>query len=429
MKISCLNYDIILTMNSPHFSEQPNKRSREKSDADSGFEPDKKKIIFLITKSNWGGAQKYVFDLATGLSKDRYSVKVVLGGNGILKYKLLDAGIPVIALNGLERDVSAGSLGRELKVFNTLLRIFKDEKPDIIHLNSSKISGLGSFAGRLAGVPQIIFTAHGWAFNENRSALSKLLITTAYIMTLWFSHQTIGVSKGVIGQISNWPCSKKKMHVVHNGIHAPNFLDRDAARAILLEKIGLERKSHLAVSSDTIWFGGIGELHHIKGHIYAIRAFAKLAKDHPNLNFIYIIFGEGEYRDEIEAEINRQDLHSRVILLGHVQDAATYLKALDFYIFPSLSEGLAYAVIEAGFAKLPIITSNVGGIPEIISNSENGFLIPSKNSDAIKRAIETYLDNPELAEKHAQAICKTVSAQFSIKKMIEKTENVYLLRG
>src|SRR3989339_170438 len=106
----------------------------------------KKKILYIITKSNFGGAQRQVFDLATGLSKEKFEVAVALGGRGLLKEKLDATGI---------RTISVETLGRDVKIFNDLISFFKifqiikKEKPDILHLHSSKVGFLGALIGRL----------------------------------------------------------------------------------------------------------------------------------------------------------------------------------------------------------------------------------------------------------------------------------------
>ena len=141
------------------------------------MEHKKHKVLIVITKSNWGGAQKYVFDLATNLSRDKFDVRVIFGGHGILAEKLEEAGITTISIPELGRDVS---ILKDIKVFFKLWSIFKKQKAEIVHVNSSKIGGIGALAGRLSGAKKIVFTAHGWAFNENRSSLSKNIIKFLY---------------------------------------------------------------------------------------------------------------------------------------------------------------------------------------------------------------------------------------------------------
>ena len=125
----------------------------------------RKKVLFLITKSNWGGAQRYVYDLVTTLDKSQFDVVVALGGNGILVEMLNHAGIRTIIIQSLARNIS---IKNELSFARELWNILRIEKPDVFHVNSSKAGGVGTFLGRLSRVPRIIFTAHGWAFNEDR---------------------------------------------------------------------------------------------------------------------------------------------------------------------------------------------------------------------------------------------------------------------
>ncbi|MEK7585082.1 MAG: glycosyltransferase, partial [Patescibacteria group bacterium] len=123
------------------------------------------KIIFVVTKGNWGGVQRYVYDLATSLPKRQFEPLVVVGQGEILKSKLAAAGVECQSLARLGRDVR---LTDDFHSFWALFKLFRREQPSIVHLNSSKVGVIGALAGRLARVPRIIFTAHGWASNEDR---------------------------------------------------------------------------------------------------------------------------------------------------------------------------------------------------------------------------------------------------------------------
>ena len=131
------------------------------------------KILYGITKSNFGGAQRYVFDLAKAAQEHEHDVSVLCGGDGLLASKLKAKNINVITLDKLERDIS---ITKEISSFFQILKFLREEKPDIFHINSSKMGGLGGLAGRLTGVKKIIFTNHGWAFNEPRPNWQKILI-------------------------------------------------------------------------------------------------------------------------------------------------------------------------------------------------------------------------------------------------------------
>jgi glycosyltransferase involved in cell wall biosynthesis len=150
----------------------------------------RKKILFLITKSNWGGAQRYVYDLVSTLDRTVYEPVVVLGGNGELVEKLHAAGIRTITLQSAQRDIS---IRKELQFFRELFSIVHREKPDVFHVNSSKAGGIGCFVGRLLGIKRVVFTAHGWAFNEDRPWWQKYIIKYLHWLTVLLSHTTIAV--------------------------------------------------------------------------------------------------------------------------------------------------------------------------------------------------------------------------------------------
>ena len=218
-------------------------------------ESKKKKILYVITKGNFGGAQRYVFDLATGLPQTQYEVVVAIGtrDGSALKDRLEAVGIRPIPLTALGRDVS---VGRDTESFVTLWKSIKKERPDILHLNSPKAAGLGAIAGRLLGVPQIIFTAHGWTWNEDRSAFQKLIIKCISWCTIILSHHTITISEREREQALALPfVPSKKIVTVQNGIPHIPVLPRHIAE----ERLGVP----FAPSLMTV--GTIGELHKNKG--------------------------------------------------------------------------------------------------------------------------------------------------------------------
>ena len=173
----------------------------------------RKKVLFLITKSNWGGAQRYVYDLATNLDREKFEPVVALGGNGILADMLENAGIRVINIESLGRNIS---LKKEWVFARELWQILRVERPDVFHVNSSKAGGVGTLLGRLLRAPNVIFTAHGWAFNEDRPLWQKLITKFLHWITVLLSHRTIAVSSAIVKEM-NWPGALRKMKIVNPG--------------------------------------------------------------------------------------------------------------------------------------------------------------------------------------------------------------------
>ena len=371
-----------------------------------------RKILFIITKANWGGAQKYVFDLATSLND--FEVKVVHGEPvGELTKKLKNAGIKTIPIGNLERDIS---FFKELKAAWSLFKILKSEKPDIIHLNSTKIGGLGAFIGRLVGIEKIIFTAHGWAFNEDRVFWQKLLIKMLSWKTILLNHKTIVLSQKEYDQVIHWPfVTKDKLELIYNGIKPINFLDKTSARNYF---------NTIITDQDKV-VGTISELHKNKGLKYAIKAIAEISKKIKDIKFI--IIGEGEERPTLEKYIKQQGLENKIFLVGQVSEASRYLKAFDIFLLSSVKEGFPFVLLEAGLAELPVISTKVGGIPEIIENNKTGILIESKDSKKIAKGLETLIENEKLQKTYGQALNNKIIKDFSFGEILKKTRELYEL--
>lgn len=379
---------------------------------------DKKlKILYVITKSNWGGAQRYVFDLATSLPKTKFDVVVALGGTGELGQKLIEVGIRVVQIQRLRRDIGVID---DIATFFELIKIFIREKPAIIHLNSSKAGGLGGLAGRITGVRKIVFTAHGWAFNEERNVVSKFLIRCASWLTVTLSHTTIAVSDYDRNQAERMLFLKHKIVRIHNGVRKIKFPAKNTAREALL----LERAASLG---KTLWIGTIAELHNNKGLSYAIKAVKKLKEKTGIEKFVYVIIGEGEERGALEKLIKETNLRNEIFLVGKKEEASSLLHAFDIFILPSIKEGLPYVILEAGVAKLPVIASAVGGIPEIIQDMKSGILVKPKHGDEIALALEFLLANPQKRTEFGEKLKEYVANNFSLEKMTDEVSRFYEL--
>ncbi|HEU5114275.1 MAG TPA: glycosyltransferase [Candidatus Paceibacterota bacterium] len=374
----------------------------------------RKKILYVITKSNWGGAQKYVYDLATSLPADQFESVVVFGGSGPLAEKLALAGVRTASISTLTRDVSI--LG-DAKSFFGLLSVIRKERPDIVHVNSSKVGGLGALAGRLLGVRNIIFTCHGWPWNEERNAASLALIRFLSWLTVMLSHRTIAVSGRDFHDGVKMPFSKNKIVLVHNGIREPDFMAQNMAFLHIQEAakaVGVE------IGDMDFLIGTIGELHANKGYEYLIRAFSKT-----DASAKLAIMGEGEKRAELTALIKELALEKRIALLGFVEGAPRYLAAFKAFALTSIKEGLPYVVIEAGFAGLPIVATNVGGVKEIIDDMRSGILVQTRKPDEIAEGLELLRTEREKGLEFGRVLREKVSGEFSLASMIKKTIAVY----
>lgn len=389
-------------------------------------------IYYLITKSNFGGAQRYVYDLAIEAKNRGHEVTVVFGGAGTLKGHLEKHSIETISIDTMGRDIK---ILADFKSFVFLCKLFLQKSPDIIHLNSSKMGGLGASAARIVNgwfhllklfggkrLPmRIIFTGHGWAFNEERTDLERFAIGVIHWLTIVLAHETIAVSKRTRDQVAVLPFVWHRLTVIYNGRDKTEILSRTAARDIIFDE-----QNQQLLSNSPIVIGTIAELHRSKGLTYAILGVAQIKKQRPDAQLLFVIIGEeGGERTLLEYLISKHSLENNVILAGRKDNASALLSAFDVFLLPSITEAFPYAILEAGNAGLPVIATAVGGIPEVIDDMESGILIQSKNSSEIARAILYLIDNPTRRMELGNALAERIANRFSVNLMAEKTFALY----
>ena len=374
---------------------------------------EKKKLLYIVTKSNLGGAQTYVLNLATSL-QEIHDVCVAAGlpENETTSQELFDrlneAGIRTIPLANLGRDIS---LIKEFRAFFSLLSLYKKEKPDVVHLNSRKAGGLGALAARMMGIKNIMYTAHGWSFYEDVSWYKKIFRRLVSYITILLCHTTIAVSQRDYHAFRRWPFIQNKIIHIYNGISLEVTLNKKEART----KLSIDYN----VPESPCMIAAIAELHDNKGLEYAIRAIRNV--DSASL----VIFGEGEKRKVLEELIEKYDLYYRVHLLGFVPKASQLLSAFDMFVLPSVKEGLPFALLEAGVHGVPVVATNVGGIPDLIQHEKNGLLIESKDPTALASSIQSLCENKEQRERLGEALRQTVENEFSNHHMVEQTRALY----
>ena len=198
--------------------------------------------------------------------------------------------------------------------------------------------------------------------------------------------------------------------MIQSGIEPPTFFSREEARRALLEHIGTPIPKHM------FWIGTVAEIHPNKGLSYAILAMQTIP------NALYIIIGDGEERNRLKNLVRAKGLAERVFFAGHMDNAARFLLAFDIFLFPSITEALGYALLEAGFARLPSVATNVGGIPEIIKDGKQESLYPKNPRDSRRGLL--LMQDKKSAEYGTRSF-SDVKIRFSIGTNDKNTERLY----
>lgn len=374
------------------------------------------KILYIITLSELGGAQRYVLDLVKHFKNINYDIIVASGQDGYLIDECKKNNIQTHVFHHLVRQI------HPIKDFIAILEIYsliKKEKPEMVHLNSSKAGAIGAIAAKMAGVKKVIYTVHGYVFLEPMPRWKKMFYIFIEKFSSYFKDAIICVSnydKKIGIQYNIAP--EKKIVTIHNGIdtNAMNFLAKKEAKKFLIaQSSGLRAQG--------FWIGTIANFYPTKGLLYLISAAKKIVEKFPDA--LFIIIGDGDERKILENEIVKLSLEKNVILTGKIPDASKYLRAFDIYVCSSVKEGLPYSILEAMAAGLPIVSTNVGGAPELLKNN-SGILVEPKNPLELAIAIIKVLEDSKLAQGLSQNAKKFVENEFSLEKMLEKTERIYL---
>jgi glycosyltransferase involved in cell wall biosynthesis len=377
-----------------------------------------KKICLVITLPTWGGAQKYVYDMAVALSRLGNEITVVAGqgNNTYLLDNLQSKGIKIRQFSHLVREISP--IHDILCIFE-MWRFFKREKFSIVHLNSSKAGVIGAIAAKMAGIDKIVYTAHGFVFNETVSPVKK----NVYIFLEWFSFlftdEVITVSNFDYESVKRLNILKtEKLHVIHNGISRDEMgiLSREHSREFFQKFVKSE------ICHDTLIIGTVSNLYPNKGIAYLIETAREL-KDRFN-NIVFLVIGDGPLRSDLQEMINGYALQDIFYLTGFINNPERYLCGFDMYVSPSVKEGLPYSLISASVAGLPIITTNVGGCGEIIDDNLSGLLVPPANVSIMSQKLTLLLRDNKLRMSLGLESRK-VSDRFSLEIMVKAVEYVY----
>jgi glycosyltransferase involved in cell wall biosynthesis len=371
------------------------------------------KILYIITQADGGGAQNYTLALAKHFNGaiaagHRAGSDSASNEAGKLFIDAQRAGLKTFELKHLKRKIDPW---QDVLAVWEIRELIKTYEPDIVHLNSSKAGILGSFAA-IGLKKKTVFTAHGFIFNELLSTgvknfyLSLEKIASGYrdhIITVSEADRKSALKIGLI--------KADKITTIHNGIGQINFLPRDDA------------KKQLNLFADKFIFGCVANFYKTKGVGILIDAVSMLNDEIKN-HCQFIVIGDGSEFENFKLKIENLHLQGNIKLLGKMENASKYLHAFDCLIMPSRKEGLPYALLEAMQAGLPIIATNVGGIPEALGDA--GILIDPENPQALAEAIVKIADDQEKRSVLSR-LARERASLFTEEKMFAETEEVYKL--
>jgi len=375
------------------------------SGAEGPLRKGKLTVLLLVTLSELGGAQHVVYVLARYL-RSGYDTTVACASGGFLIEKLRQEQIRVVEIPELVRPLNPI---RDLQAFLKLYRWMHRERFDLVHAHSTKAGLLGRLAARLAGVPIVLFTAHGWAFTEGRTYWKRWLLAQAERLAAKATTKIICVSERDRELALQFHVGRPdQLVVIHNGIDPQPFTRADGAR--VRRQWGLEGTAVLT---------SVGRLVPQKDPLTLLKAIQNLSKGK------LILIGDGPLQPRVERFIRRNGLANRVILAGERRDIPEILAASDVFVLPSRWEGLPLTIIEAMMVGLPVVATRVSGVPELVEDGVTGFLVPSGDPQGLAKALQQLLDDEELRRRMGEAGRQRALGNFTLDRMLHETHRVY----
>lgn len=356
-------------------------------------------ILEIIGDPSLAGAPRHLLSIVENLDTDKFTIHVICPPGPL-------AG----EIRKLRRHIDLDLVSMDSRFdFSSLKEIrksIKHIKPDLIHVHGTRAGSLGRIAAIGLNIP-LIYTEHLWT---QQFRLKSRVLTFIHYAANWFLDMfttlNIAVSQAVKDfMISSSISRPAKIKVIYNGIKLS----------------GLEAKAFQ--SEKEFLIATVGTLNPQKGVQYLIKALPKIKNEFPGIRLE--IIGDGPYKRNLVNLTKKLKMKDYVKFTGFVPNVEKYLTRFDLYVQPSLSESFGLAIVQAMGVGLPVVATNTGGIPEVITEGKSGFLVEAANPEALTEAILELLRNPKKAREMGKMAEKEAKLKFNLKDMIKQLENVY----
>ncbi len=373
------------------------------------------KVLYFLNSTVRGGVEEHVLCLLRFMDRDSFEPVIVCPPELLTKMEgdFIKQKVKYYPVR-IRRWTDFSEIRKYLYVLNR-------EKPDIVHSHLFFATFFSAPLSKLAGVPVTIETAHireAW-----RKGLKRAFIIDRFFYR--FVDEIIAVSEAVKRfLVKEKGVPAEKITVIHNGVDLERFAgQRREAAAGEKRRAGRDQGKRREQKNTKVKVGVIGRLEEQKGHKYFLNAVRLLKSKADKAEFI--IVGEGRLKRELENLCLSYMISNKVKFLGFRSDIIPVLGSLDILVLPSLFEGLPLVALEASAMQKAVIVTDVDGSPEAVLHGETGLVVPSKDSKALKEAMERLIDDPQLRRELGQRARKRVEEHFDLKKQVRETEEIY----
>ncbi|MDH5662502.1 MAG: glycosyltransferase family 4 protein [Elusimicrobiota bacterium] len=381
---------------------------------------EKIKVLHIITRLILGGAQENTIFTVWGLNKsDCYEVELAtgppIGPEGSLIEEAKKRGIKLKIMPSMRREIN---LFRDLLAFIELYLLIRKGKYTIVHTHSSKAGILGRLAARIAGVKIIIHSVHGLPFFEYQNRFLNYIYILCERFAALFTDRLISVCDAMARKaIAAGVAKEDKFTTIYSGIELNHYFNSDISIA--------EKQKELNLDPDVPVVGNISRLFELKGHNYLLEAASQVVEVFPEAKFLLV--GDGILRERLIRQAEDLKIRNNIVFTGLVErkEIPRLISVMDVVVHTSLREGLPRVLPEALAMAKPVIAFEIDGMPEIIKDGENGYLIPPKDSRKLANSIIRLLQDKEKARRMGEAGRGMVNPAFDLEVMVERISDVY----
>jgi len=363
------------------------------------------KVLHLIGGGDIGGAKSHVLSLVNELGK-HIDIKLISFRTGAFADEAYDLGINIDI-------VKTGTIFSDVK---KVLEIIKKEGYELIHSHGAKANMVAVIVKRITGLPVVTTVHSDYRLDYLQNIFKMFSFGMVNTLALRLVDYYIGVSKNFKDMLIERRFKPQNIFTVYNGINFEN-------KNLNLTKEEFLSKYNLNFSKDDVIIGILARLHPVKGISTFLQAASEVVKQVPSVRFL--IAGDGEERKSLQRKAATLGLEKNVFFLGFINEPLEFVNAIDINVLTSLSESFPYSILEGTLFKKATISSNVGGISDLIDNSRNGFLFEPKDYQALAKHMLKLVNTPELRQEMGEKIHQKASKYFSLENMCNTQLKIY----
>jgi glycosyltransferase involved in cell wall biosynthesis len=383
--------------------------------------PDRVKVVRVIARLNMGGPALHVAYLTAGLRERGYDTTLVAGtlarGEDSMAFVAEDLGIEIVRIEELGREISPL---RDLRAIVRLARVLRRERPQILHTHTAKAGTVGRLAAILAGSrrpPVVVHTFHGHVL---RGYFGPMRTRFFLLLERWLAAHTtalIAVGPQVRDDlVALGVAPADRFAVIRLGIELEE-------RVRPSEDGRAETRRYLGVADDRFVVGWVGRMTAVKRTDDVLAAFKRLRDGGVEASLCMV--GDGPDRERLERRAAELGVIRDTLFLGYQEDVAPFYAAFDTLVLPSANEGTPVSVIEALAAETPVVATRVGGVPDVVRDGEEGFLVDTGATDELAERLTRLARDPKLRQRLGRSGRDRVLKRYAVERLLDDVDRLY----